>query len=191
MVAGRASLGSSSGRCVTLQDLLMDLIFRPRSWRRSNPVVVVVSTPHPTKNTPVTSAHPYILSSCKGAGSQSVASCLKPNPHRMPDVTCVQIGTFFLWYCLRAVWIPPFTSTGPICWRRVARPVWIGPYNNIYGGKATASFIGASAKLLRCVCLPRAPCTLVFSWNVDHKRTLRPRQKESQWELIFGPNIRY
>ncbi len=32
---------------------------------------------------------------------------------------------------LAAVWTPPFTSTGPICLRRVARrvprPVWIGP----------------------------------------------------------------
>ncbi len=42
-----------------------------------------------------------------------------------------QIGTLFLWCCLCAVWTPPFTSTGPICLRRIARgvprPVWIGP----------------------------------------------------------------
>ena len=33
--------------------------------------------------------------------------------------TRVQIRTFFLWCCLRAVWTPIFTSIGPICLRRV------------------------------------------------------------------------
>ncbi len=56
---------------------------------------------------------------------------LGPNAHRLRDATRAQIGTFFLWCCLHAVWTPPFTSTGPICSHRVARgvprPVWIGP----------------------------------------------------------------
>ncbi len=54
---------------------------------------------------------------------------IRPNPHRTRDA--MQIRMFFLWCCLRAVWTPPFTSTGPICLRRVVRgvlhPVWIGP----------------------------------------------------------------
>ena len=49
----------------------------------------------------------------------------------MRDATRAQIGTFFLWCCLRAVWTPLFTSTSPICLhclaRCVPRPVWIGP----------------------------------------------------------------
>ena len=56
---------------------------------------------------------------------------LRPNPHRTQDVTHTHIWTFFLWCCLCAVWTLPFTSTGLICLRRVARriprPVWIGP----------------------------------------------------------------
>ncbi len=52
---------------------------------------------------------------------------LRTNPHRTRDAMGVQIQMFFLWCCLRAVWTPPFTSTGPICSRRLARPVWIGP----------------------------------------------------------------
>ena len=58
-------------------------------------------------------------------------SFLWPNPHRTPDAMRMQIGTFFLWCCLCAVWTPPFTLIGPICLRRIVhrvlRPVWIGP----------------------------------------------------------------
>ena len=54
---------------------------------------------------------------------------LRLNLHRTRDVTRTQIGTFFLWCCLRAVWTLPLTITGPICLRcgarRVPRPVWI------------------------------------------------------------------
>ncbi len=55
----------------------------------------------------------------------------------VPTVSCLtvnlrtQIGTFFLWCCLRAVWTLPLTTTGPICLhcfeRRIAHPVWIRP----------------------------------------------------------------
>ncbi len=44
----------------------------------------------------------------------------KPNSHRTRDATPTQIGTFFLWCCLRAVWTLPLTTTGPICLRCVA-----------------------------------------------------------------------
>ncbi len=37
---------------------------------------------------------------------------------------CAQIQTFFLWCCLRAVWTPPFTSTGPICLRPASCVDW-------------------------------------------------------------------
>ncbi len=33
--------------------------------------------------------------------------------HLLRDATRMQIQMFFLWCCLRAVWTPPFTSTGP------------------------------------------------------------------------------
>ena len=60
-----------------------------------------------------------------------ISSFLWPNPHRTRDATHAQIGMFFLWCCLRAVWTPPFTSTGPICSHGIAHripcPVWIGP----------------------------------------------------------------
>ena len=60
-----------------------------------------------------------------------ISSLLWPNPHRTRDATQAQIGTFFLWCYLHAVWTPPLTSTGPICLccvvRRVPHPVWIGP----------------------------------------------------------------
>ena len=61
----------------------------------------------------------------------------RPNPHRMQDTMRAQIGTFFLWCCLHAVWTPPFTSTGcVVCLRRVARsvprPVWIGPKPHVH-----------------------------------------------------------
>ncbi len=53
---------------------------------------------------------------------------LRPNSRR----TRTQIGMFFLWCCLRAVWTLPLTTTGPICLhcveRRVAHPVWIRPH---------------------------------------------------------------
>ena len=54
----------------------------------------------------------------------SMSSCLTsihakrmlgPNLHRTHDVMCAQIGMFFLWSCLCAVWILPLTTTGPIC----------------------------------------------------------------------------
>ena len=52
--------------------------------------------------------------------------------HTGPGTWRAQIGMFFLWCCLHAVWTPPFTSTGPICLRcvvrRVPRPVRIGPW---------------------------------------------------------------
>ncbi len=50
-------------------------------------------------------------------------SLLRPNLYRMCDVTRMQTGTFFLWCCLRAVWTPPLTITGPICWRYSAHPM--------------------------------------------------------------------
>ena len=81
------------------------------------------SSPTPTR------LHPFIWQ-CS-AVEEILVAILRPNPHRTLDAMHVQIHPFFLWCWLRAVWIPPFTSTGPICLHRIAcrvpRPVWIGP----------------------------------------------------------------
>ena len=39
---------------------------------------------------------------------------LRPNSHRTQDATHTKIGTQILWCYLRAVWILPLTTTGPI-----------------------------------------------------------------------------
>ena len=52
---------------------------------------------------------------------------IRPNSHRTRDATHTQIGTFFLWSCLRAVWTLPLMTTGPICFVLRHRPVWIRP----------------------------------------------------------------
>ena len=46
---------------------------------------------------------------------ETPSQTLRPNPHRTRDRMRAQIGMFFLWCCLWAVWTPPFTSIGPIC----------------------------------------------------------------------------
>ncbi len=43
--------------------------------------------------------------------------------------------------CLRTVWTPTFTSTGPICLRRVSHPVWMRP-NHHSGQCSTGIAIG-------------------------------------------------
>ena len=74
----------------------------------------------------------------KGTGNQVevIANEVRPNSHRTRDATRTQIGTFFLWCCLPAVWTLPLTITGPICLRRVLRPVWIRP-------ESSGAFLGA------------------------------------------------
>ncbi len=59
-------------------------------------------------------AHTFSLTDSQNCRPHPV---IRPNPHRTRDVTCAQIGMFFLWCCLCAVWTLPFTSTGPICLR--------------------------------------------------------------------------
>ena len=63
---------------------------------------------------------------------QTVVSRPRPNSHRTRDATRMQIETFFLWFCLRAVWALPFTSTGPISFasRRASCVDWVQNYNH-------------------------------------------------------------
>ena len=83
------------------------------------------------------------------------------------DVACVQCGH------------PPFTSTGPICWRGIARPilrpVWIGPHKLL-------------AFEMRMCILPAFQGLCL--WNFDERRpkTLMPPERDSclqQGGLIF------
>ncbi len=76
----------------------------------------------------------YCVSNCAGAlgndcqnalvlSSSCVSAGFGPNPHRphshwTRDATRTQIGMFFLWCCLRAVWTLPFTSIGSISFAR-------------------------------------------------------------------------
>ncbi len=73
-----------------------------------------------------------------------------PNSHKMRHPRHTQIGTFFLWCCLRAVWTLPLTTTGPICLRCVARrdprPVWIRPQTCFDADKHPCFFVCRAAK---------------------------------------------
>ncbi len=72
-----------------------------------------------------------LLVSCLPQSNGWKISRLNWGPIHTECGTRTQIGMFFLWCCLHAVWTPPFTSIGPICLHcvahRVPRPVWIGP----------------------------------------------------------------
>ena len=125
-------------------------VFRPRSWKRMNHPVIVILVfvedfhpihpnsfllkPHNITGVSVCSesVHVYPLSPANRPAKRACYQTESPksmraNPHRTRRIPRTQIGMFFLWYCLRAVWTPLFTSTGPICWchiaRRILRPV--------------------------------------------------------------------
>ncbi len=60
----------------------------------------------------------------RGAQHKQMEPCMR-DAQSILDA-CAKIRTQILWCCLCAVWTPPFTSTGPICF--ASRSVWIGPH---------------------------------------------------------------
>ena len=104
----------------------------------------------------------------------------RPNPHRTRDATCAQIGTFFLWCCLLAVWTPLFTSTGPICLRWVARrithPVWIRPQKFEANGFVRVGLAGT---------MPSLSSSLLPLWTAPTTPNPQPKVWQSGLDAGF------